>query len=102
MNMRNNQKQLSVESLEQLSKEKLRRNARKRVFIKVTKELHDDALHKLREVAKIHPGRCPIIIYSEYDEQTYQLSNRYHVSAKGECLRSEERRVGKECRSGWR
>ncbi|HLS36091.1 MAG TPA: DNA polymerase III subunit alpha [Bacillota bacterium] len=96
MNMRNNQKQLIVESLEQFSKEKLRRNARKRVFIKVTKELHDDALHKLREVAKIHPGRCPIIIYSEYDEQTYQLSNRYHVSAKGECLSMLENYFGKE------
>src|SRR5690625_5841144 len=57
MNMRNNQKQLIVESLEQFSKEKLSLNARKRVFIKVTKELNDDELHKLRELATLHPSR---------------------------------------------
>ena len=55
-------------------------------------ELHD---------GKVDGSTVTFWVNTDYQEQTYKLVFNGTISATGDQIRSEERRVGKECRSRW-
>src|SRR2546430_16829369 len=57
-------------------------------------------LHQMTQDALIVP-RGPTLYDQTAEEPASGRSMEHSVLARGSCIRSEERRVGKECRSRW-
>ena len=65
-----------------------------RLFIKLTEEHVDQALTKIRHIAKQYSGSTPIIVYYEQRKQTYQLATRYNVDVTENCLQAFKQEFG--------
>jgi DNA polymerase-3 subunit alpha len=67
-----------------------------RLFVKLTDQDKEDALHILKETADRHPGSTAIIIYDPNKKQTYQLTNNYFLHPNPDCLKHLKQYFGKE------
>lgn len=93
---RNNRVQWVLSEVTPFDQQVLNQKQTARLFIKLTEQDNEAALHVLKEAADKHPGRTPIIIYDPNKKQTYQLANDYRIQPNSECLKHLRQYFGKE------
>lgn len=86
--------QLVMNDIAQFELESLQEESEKRIYIKVTESLEEEALQNLYEMTKSFKGNVPLIIHLADKKKTYQLQDFYHLNANEDCLRELKRYFG--------
>ena len=62
---------------------------------------NSDGENSVKEIVELALNREHLRVIALTDHNYFAISSKYIVGTNGNFLRSEERRVGKECRSRW-
>ncbi|GGA81991.1 DNA polymerase III subunit alpha [Ornithinibacillus halotolerans] len=85
---RNGKKQWLLSTIEPFdTSQLLEKTKSERLFIKITDETSNEALPIIQEIANLHPGTTPIIVYHEEQKKTYQLLEAYYIHINRDSLR---------------
>ncbi|MEN1968236.1 DNA polymerase III subunit alpha [Lentibacillus sp. N15] len=68
----------------------------KRLFIKMGAQNSEDALKKVKNIARAFPGNTPIIIYTMETKQTFQLAKAYNIHPVPACIQALGSYFGKD------
>jgi len=82
---RNNRVQWLLQDIKPFAEDQLAISEH-RLFIQLVEIDHEQAVIKIKEVAREYPGKIPIIIYHRKSKQTYQLAKEYDIVANEESL----------------
>lgn len=83
---RNNRIQWIIFKIEQFNANVESNTRTERLFIKVSTQNSEDALHTIMRTAKEHPGSTPVILYMAETKQTFQLADGYDVNPVSACV----------------
>lgn len=94
--LRNDQVQFIINLLETFNVKNLTSSSNQRMFIKVTEQKSFKAMEKIKETAKRFPGKTPVIVHDEKSNQTYKLSEKFHIQPGYDCLQTLNEYFGRQ------
>lgn len=93
---RNGRTQYVLSQIDELDLSILQKETIGNLYVKLTDENDEDALHHMAQLAHEYNGTVSIIVYEERRKQSYQLSSQYKVSASKKCIQSFKELFGAE------
>ncbi|WP_010651140.1 DNA polymerase III subunit alpha [Oceanobacillus massiliensis] len=93
---RNNKLQWVISMITPFDENNLSDPPKKRLFIKSGTSSSEHTLKIIKQIAEMHPGVTPVIIYDDERGKSFQLADAYSLHTEHSCLKELNRHFGKD------